>query len=164
MALVAQGYFLVVTFGDSSGDTTQRTYQMDVATDAAAAAAAAAAIPIIDAVTDAVIISYYWYNRFVEDGDIYPLTANTQNENQAILTFALEGSATKTATTSIPAASAGIFVGTTGENSKQVDTTDAAVIAFRELFQAAGDFFISDGEKVNVLKKGKRRHVKNNNG
>jgi len=163
MALQPGAFFLNVTFNDSGDNRTTRTYEMDVADDAAAATAAAAMLATLATVSDAKIISYFYAQRFYEDTNLLPTTP-CEVENQAILTYSLAGQVNKTATNTIPAPTIGIFVDVTGANRNIIDTTDAAVIAFRSHFQTAGDFFISDGEKVNVLKKGKRRHVKNSNG
>lgn len=164
MALVPGSWFLNVTFNDSGDNRSTRTYEMDVATAAAAATAAADMLAALANLTDAVILQYYFAQRYVEDTNLFPIVGNTQVENQAIFTYSIAGATNKSATNTIPGPKQAIFVDTVGAGANIIDTTDAAVIAFRALFQTAGDFFISDGEKVNTLKKGKRRHVKNSGG
>jgi len=163
MALTSVGWKIVVTLADNGGDTTTKTYWTDATDETEAASALTAVISALGGVTDAVIVSYYTAEVIANDSLVYP-ASGVENQNQALLTFSLAGNPLDTATDAIPAAKPGIFQSVIGPLAKIIDPTDAAVIAYRSLFQAAGPLYISDGEKVDSLIGGKRRHLKSRNG
>lgn len=163
MALTGGNWYLSVQLTDSSGvNTFGKRYQL-VATDATTAAASAAAvIAALNNMTDCPIVSYHYYQEFVEDALTLP--SGVEGENKALLTFRIDGAPNKSASDTIPGASEGIFVAATGSGRNVVDTTDAAVTAYRDLFVSGGSAYISDGENVSELKGGKRIHSKSNRG
>lgn len=159
MAITSVGFELTVTLVDSSGvNTANKTYEL-VAADAAAAATASATImAALAGVTDAAIKGYSIAERFAETGT-FTLPADAEIENQAMLVGRVDGNPFKKWTTTIPAPKIGIFVSSTGANRNVVDLLDAAVVAYRDLFQAPGNVAtISDGETLDVLESGKRVH------
>lgn len=157
MALVSNGYWLNVALKDNGGNETTRTYQLNAALIADAITDSAAIIAALNAVTDAVIVSHFFYERFVEDAFAYP-AAGVEVENQALLDFDIVDHPEKSATLTVPAPNIGIFTAATGPGANIVDTTDAAVIAYAALFQAGGEAFISDGEVAASLISGRRIH------
>jgi hypothetical protein len=159
MALVSNGFWLVVTLRDNGGNETTKTYQMVAADADTAATDAATVITALNAVTDAVIVSYFTYERFIEDAFAYP-GDGVQVENLALLDFDLVDHPEKTATVTIPAPNIGIFVASSGSGANVVDTSDAALIAFRDLFRTGGQLLISDGEVAESLVRGRRIHRK----
>jgi len=163
MALTSTGWWLSVALVDNNNDETVKTYQMTAADADTAATDAATVLAALDAVTDSVIRSYYTYERFVEGAFGFP-AAGVENQNQALLNFDIVGHPEKSATVSIPAPVIGIFVASSGAGAKIVDTSDAALITFRDLFRTGGELLLSDGEVANSLISGKRRHVASRNG
>lgn len=168
MTLVSTGFWLSVALVDNNNDETTRTYQMTAADADTAATDAAAVLSALNAVTDSNVRSYFTYERFVEDAFAFP-AAGVENQNQALLNFDLVGHPEKSATVSIPAPVIGIFVASSGAGAKIVDTSDAALITFRNLFRGTGaggtgELLLSDGEVANSLISGKRRHVASRNG
>lgn len=163
MAFVSTGWRVTFSLMDNGGNITTKTYELTSADATEAATDTATILARLTAVTDCEIVSYHSYEQFEEDTVAYP-AAGVQKENQALLTFDIVDNPLKKATHSIPAPKQAIFVGVTGPNANIVDTADADVIAYRQMFQAGGQCFISDGEVAFTLISGKRRHVKNSNG
>jgi hypothetical protein len=163
MAFISTGWNLVVNLMDSGGEGTSKTYQLSSADATDAAADSATVLAALGGVTDLEVVSYFWYEKFAEDTVSYPI-GGIEKENQALLVFDIVNNPSKRATHAIPGAKIDIFVGVSGPNRNIVDTADAAVIAYRSLFQAAGPAYISDGEKAFTLVSGHRRHTKNNRG
>jgi hypothetical protein len=159
MALVSNGFWLVVTLRDNGGNETTKTYQMVAADADTAATDAAAVLTALNAVTDAVVVSYFAYERFIEAAFSYP-GDGVQVENLALLDFDLVDHPEKTATVTIPAPNIGIFVASSGSGANIVDTSDAALVTFRDLFRTGGKLLISDGEVAESLVRGRRIHRK----
>lgn len=163
MAFVSAGWRLSATLADNGGDTTTKTYELTSADAAEAATDGAAVIAALGGVSDCEILSYYWYEQFVEETPLLP-AAGVQIEDLALLTFELAGNPLKSATHTIPGPKQTIFQTSTGAGANIVDTADAAVVAYRSLFQANGECYISDGEVANVLREGRRIHRKSRRG
>lgn len=163
MAFVSAGWWLSVTLMDVGYQTTTKQYQLVAADATEAATAQAAVLAALAGVTDLEILSYHTYEKFAEDTVINP---TIQKENEALLTFEIDGNPTKHATHSIPGAKNSIYVAAFGPNNNVVDLADAAVIAYAALFiVGAGQMaYISDGESASVITKGHRRNKFNNRG
>jgi len=157
MAFVSGGFYSSVTLMDNGTNTTVQSYELDAADATEAAVNHAAVIVALNNVTDAEIISHFWYEKMIEDTPVIP-GSGVQIENMALLSFDILGNPLKTATRTIPAPKSTVFTSGIGAGANVVDTAAANVVAFRSLFQNAGGCFISDGEKANTLKGGKRIH------
>lgn len=163
MALASTGFWCVVEICDNGNNRTEKRYQM-VAEDATQAALDMVDIlAAINSVTAGVITSEYFYERFVEDALSYP-ASGVEIQNQALLDFDIVDHPEKTATLTIPAPEASLFVATSGSGANILDTADADVILFRDLFRTGGQLLLSDGEVAESLVKGRRIHRKSNNG
>lgn len=159
MALVADGFDLILNVVDSGGNTTTRTYRLDSADAATAATDAADVMTAFNAVSDASIAGYTVGERFVEDALTYP--ADAEIENNARITAKIVGRPNRSATIDIPAPNIGIFTGTTGPARNVVDLSDAALLTFLGLFDGSGPVTVSDGESIIVSSAvGKRIHKK----
>lgn len=163
MALATAGWRVFVTLRDNGGNDTTKTYEMNAADATEAAATVADLITALNAVTDAVIVSYGFYELFVENAFAYP-GEGVQIENLAQLNFSLEDRPNVTAVLTIPAPNIGIFVASSGAGANIVDTSDAALIAYRDLFRTGGGLLLSDGEVAESLISGKRIHRKSRRG
>lgn len=163
MAIVSGGWKLSVTVVDNGGDTTTRTFDLQSADGTEAATDSAAVLAAFMALTDAVQVSHWYYESFVNDSLAFP-ASGVENQNQALLDFLITDDPTKHATLSIPAPKPGIFMSTSGPAAEIVDVADAAVIAFAALFIPAGNAFLSDGETADALVGGHRRHVRSRHG
>jgi hypothetical protein len=159
LALTSVGWWLSVSLKDNAGDETTQTYQLVSADAAAAATDTADIIAALNGVTDAVIFSYQFYERFVEDAFAYP-ASGVELQNMALLDFDIVDHPEKTATRTVPAASPGIFNTSSGAGANIIDTADAAVVAYRDVFRTGGNAYISDGEVAESLVKGRRIHRK----
>lgn len=164
MALVSNRFEVEVTFMESSGKTVNRTYRANAAvtTPTDLAVNWALALPFVNAMSDSVISQYVYKQVFVEDALVLPTDA--ENNDQALFSGKITGDPTDSAILSIPAASIGIFQTPTGKGRDIVDMSDAAVLAFVDLFTTGGtnsDWVISDGETWDVdTVSGKRRNTK----
>lgn len=158
MALVAGRWFWVFTLVDGGGNTTTRRMELQSADATDAATDVAAGLAALNAITDAVVVSHFWYNEFYEDALVLP-AATVQIENMAQMNFTLTNPL-KTAVWTLPAPNIGIFAGATGPSSNILDTADVSLLAWTNLFTAAVDpaFFISDGEQAVTFDGGKRIH------
>jgi len=159
MAITSVGWELTVTLVDSSGvNTANKQYDLVAADGTAAAAAAADVLAALAGVSDAAVKGYTIGERFAETGT-FTLPTDAEIENQALLVGRLDGNPFKKWSTTIPAPKIGIFVSSTGANRNVVDLTDAAVVAYRALFQSPGNVAtVSDGETLDVFESGKRIH------
>jgi hypothetical protein len=166
MVFTGQNFGAVYSFVDNGGNQVTREYMMktEVATFADASAAAAAMQPILDALTGATMPKFRVFQEFDNTTFVLPADAGVQVENQASVTFLLEGSGSKKANLNIPAPVIGIFLGNSGPQANIVNLTDASVIAWVAKFLAAADFRISDGEAVARSLSGKRVHKRSSRG
>lgn len=100
-----------------------------------------------------------------EDTLEFPATAcNTRVVASVVVNLATPG---KKAVVIVPGPDVGIFEGTSGKAFNTVDVTDAGLNTFLDFYQdTGGDFFISDGEKLddaaNPADSGKRITLKGN--
>lgn len=163
MAYVSAGWKMFISMIDNGGNSTTKTYDLTSADADAAATDSAAVLAALDAVTDALITDYGYYEKMVQDTVTYP-SAGVQIEDLALLEFDIVGDPTKKATITIPAPAIGIFNASSGAGANVVDTADAAVVTYRDLFRTAGECTISDGEVANSLIKGRRIHRKSRRG
>lgn len=167
MAIVSDGYELLVDFADNGGKPyARRTYPL-VVTDAADVPAVVTAMLVtINAATDAVVAAYRVAEVFVENALVLP-AAGVQNENQALITAPIIGNPRKSGTLSIPAAAIGCFVSTSGRGANVVNTGAGVAQNYARMFDSnhGDEAYISDGEFIDSDQmSGKRRHTKNNNG
>lgn len=163
MAFVSGGFWSSISIADNGGNVTTKTYELDAADAAEATTNHAAVLAALTNVTDGRIIGHFWYEKMVQDTPTLP-GAGVQIEDQALLTFEIAGNPLKSATHTIPAPKIGIFSAASGSGANVVDLANTAVIAYRSMFQGAGECFISDGEKAERLKAGKRIHRKSRSG
>lgn len=155
MAFVTTGFFLSATLVDYGANETHKRWQMTAATAAAAVTDAAIVIAALEAVTDAEVISYEIQQGYIEDTFVAPTVVNPVSV-VASITALIEDAGNKKANLSIPSPNIGIFVGATGDNADIVDGSDAALIAYLDLFQNAGQLLVSDGEVLGDFQKGIR--------
>lgn len=167
MALTELKWQLEVGIADNSGAIVPRFYDMPFANAAdfdAFSASATALMSLLDILCAGVFASYKLSLVFVEDTLVLP-ASGVENENQAFFSAKIDGDPTDSATQSIPAAAASIFVSTSGPGANVVNLSNATVISWLALFDSNGPWTISDGEAWQPsTAKGKRRHVKNSNG
>lgn len=165
MAITSVGFRLTVTLVDSSGvNTSNKQYELVAADMATAITDSATIMTALNGVTDAAIKGYSIAEVYAETGT-FTLPTDAEIENMALLVGRLDGNPFKKVTLSIPAPSIDIFVSSTGANRNVVDLQDAAVVAYRSLFQAPGNVaYVSDGETLDVLESGKRAHRSSSRG
>ena len=179
MALVSvNGLKVSWTLSDKGGNKSTLRYTLnpavaefvDLATASSAAGLARldAARARLEAVTDANVISQILGQYWEEDDQANEYGAG-EVEELAIITGRIDGYTKKSHSIRIPAPSDGIFMNDAapGPEANQIDTNDAALLAWMASFQAttgaaAGDFLVSDGESMTDVTptniKGKRIH------
>ncbi len=163
MALVNTGFQLTVTLVDSGNNRSTLRYDMDSANVpdyATALAAATGMLADIGGVSGAVVANYSVNTVFREDGLVLP--ADEEVEDKASISFSMDNG--KTGNLRVPAPLIDIFQGATTELRNQVDIADLAVVAYTDNFRTAGEFLVSETNKLVQLVRGKRIHVKNSNG
>ncbi len=162
MAMVTRGYYLTMTMADNNGDSVVKTWHLRGATAVDAAADAVAIRAAFNAVTDSVEVAYSLGERFENDSITYP-DAGVENENKASLTFLLT-TGNKKANIKIPAPVIGLFKNLTGPGAKEIDILDVDLNTYCDVFKTAGEAYVSDGEDLDFLLKGKRVHSKSQSG
>lgn len=163
MALVANGYNLIINMIDSGENTFSKTIELASATVADAVTDAATFLASWLTVSGLEVTGYSIVIRFIEDAVLLP--AGIEGENRARITVRLADRGNLKATFEIPGALAGIFVDTIGSNRNVVDlTAGEAVPLLMAHFQTGGFALLSDGEVAGDVVAGRRVHVKNLNG
>lgn len=168
MALVSGGWVGTITVADHGDNRSTLSYDFDPLTTAdfaAALAAMAGLVTDLDALTNSTIVGYSVREVFYNDAIALPV-AGVENEDKASVTFSIDGT-NKKGNFKIPApvsTGADSIFGTVGGAANQVNTAAATLSAYADNFRTAGNFTISDGEKLDVLLVGKRISAKNNNG
>lgn len=171
MALQTQGFEVILSLIDNSGNKVTKTYQCNPATVTdltTAQAARAALIAAMANVSDMELVGTRLTEIQYEDAIVYPASL-VEAENKASLTCQILGQ-NKKANLKIPAPNPNIFVGLSGSAANQIDVTDPALIAYVALFDSTGEFLVSDGEQIDTTVNGsgiivgKRISAKNNNG
>lgn len=164
MAFVPGRWFTVINMVDNGGDQASKRFELNAADSAAATVVQTALLAAWNNVTDMKVVSYYTYQEEVSDVEAYPVSG-VERENVALLSFDVRDAPNKKATLGIPAPKPAIFVASSGEGAEIVDTANAAVIALRDLFISdPPSVYLSDGESMGTLVKGKRIHRRNSNG
>jgi len=150
MALVSSGFFLDVSLVDYGGNQTNKRYEMTAADYDTAILDIAIIMPALINMTDAVITSYSIQQRYVENALALPTTVNPVSV-KAVMTAYINDAGDKKASFDVPSPRIGIFQGTIGNAADLVDTSDAAVLAYKALFDDGEQLFISDGESLGGL-------------
>lgn len=174
MALVTKGTFLNVTLADAGGNKSTLQFGLDYADLAALSTGVTAGditgiLADVNAVTDATVVGYTVGQAFAEDATFYG-AAGSEVENNALIVAKVDGSTPgKTVSLRVPAPAAGIFLGTTGDDQRTVDTADADILAYLANFASTGHITVSDGESIvdpttSGSWKGKRIHRGSRNG
>lgn len=155
MALAEVGYQATIKMVDAAGNVSFLRPDVQGASHAAALTNTQAIITALDALTDALIVGYSVGVVYAENADTYG-AAGSEVENLAEVVCPLETTG-KYHTFKIPAPVDGLFVGTEGPDRNQVDTSDADLISFIELFTDKTGYgtpgadaiaLVSDGEKI----------------
>jgi hypothetical protein len=154
MTLISDGYGLSVVLKDTGGNPTTMAYDLTAATAAAAETDALAIIAVLNPITDAEIVSYRVWHKFIEDS--FSLPGAAEVEKKASIIALIDGESEKTCNVKVPAPNVGIFQGAEGEAFNLVDIADTALLAYLLVFQTAGEATVSDGEVMGDPLKGKR--------
>jgi hypothetical protein len=166
MALVSVGFDVGVTLMDNGGNRTSRTFTSRATSAAEAVTASGFLLTALGNITDAEIVGYSVTQRYAEDEIEYPVSG-IQIENQAEVVCQVSGNATKQALLNFPAPKPALFNATVGAAANQLNLTNAAVVAFLNLFEpaaGASGFTISDGETISNAIVGRRIHRRSRNG
>lgn len=162
MAIVADHFEITIKLVDEGANFSTMTFQCRDTLYADVVTAKTALVAALDAVTNCVIqrvsINEVWAN----DAFAYP--SGVETANKLSITAELAGGVGKKANMKIPGPIDAMFgaSGTAGFNT--LDTSNAAIITYTNLFKSAGDFYISDGEDFETLVSGKRIHAKQYDG
>lgn len=157
MAYVAAGngagWFLTMTVQDRNQDNATLTYELRALNHTEALAETASVLANFDDVSQAVVTGYNVQQRFWNDSIGVPAAGELQIK--ARISFQLQNSPEKE-TFDIPAPKETIFLALTGKQNAIVDVADPAVIAYADMFRAAGIAYISDGESLEYLLEGRK--------
>lgn len=144
MAFVTSGYKVSISVIDRQNDPITLNYNLRAATEAAAEASIAAILAALGNVSSVNVSSYVLRKRTFEDALAVPAVGDNSVKAR-VQARKTDGYIT---TFDIPAPLEAIFVGATGANNNIVDVADGAVQAYVDLFKAAGEAFISDGQDL----------------
>lgn len=162
MAFAPAGFFVSMTFIDSGSNVRTYTYPLTATTPEDADTEALTVVTNWQAMTDAALQQYHWY-EVIADSAAAP-AAGSQVENQALLSYLVSGSLTRQAVVSIPAPKITLFSSPTGPGSNIIDAGDALIVTFNAQFLSGGLLTFKDGEIAGSFIQGKRIHRKSNRG
>lgn len=145
MALVSVGYIGSVVLVDQGGNKATLRYDLNGIDHATALLNMQAIITDLDAVTTALVLSYSVAEAYQEDTSLFGVG---EIENQALFTAKLAGTPLKFVNLKVPAPVDGIFIGATGPEYNEVDTSNALAQAYLANFEAGAEANVSDGENV----------------
>lgn len=156
MALVAQPYKLNVVLGCKNDKTMSVNYNLTATDESVALTQRGVILTALGNVSAGVVKQTSLILKHEEDAYARPTSADAEYGDSATLTTNIVDLPTKTANIRIPMPKSDIFEDTVGVLMDQVDTGDAAVIAYHGLFTSTGVATISDGEEADVLLYGVR--------
>lgn len=168
MALVSDNWYVSVTLADNGNNRGSLEFQCDPAVVTDSITANAQALLLVSAlsdITNGVITAYSVREGFVENALVLP-PSGVELNTKASISFTKAGDG-KLANLKFPTPTnvAGVvFVSDSGGGANVVQTNSAFLATYFDLFRAGGGFMISDGEKANLIIKGKRIGAKSNNG
>ncbi len=149
------GWFATLILADKQGDLSTKVYALRAADLTASQTALTAIIAAIGPVTRSTLIATSLALWQDEDTNFLPATESDASV-KAVISYKIDGAA-KRDTLEIPDPDpAVVFVAAEGPSANIVDISAAAVIAYGDLFKTGAEAFISDGEDLEVLLKGKR--------
>lgn len=165
MAIVTQGWELSISLVDNGANTTTLSWQANTAvvTDLATAQAARdALVTDLDAISNSVIVGTRLTEVQYNDAVAYP-AAGVENEDKASISYLIQDT-NKKGNLQVPAPVIGAFVHTTGPSANIVNIAAGVVTNYCDNFRTTGGWYVSDGESLQTVLKGKRISAKNNNG
>lgn len=168
MAIIPGRRFLVMNWMDSGRNQSSQRLQLindeeDEDAELNASTAATAIMAALTAATDAALVSYFQYLEHVEETLVVPTVG--QIEEAAALLFDVDGHPNKSATFNIHAPKTGVFLTTSGDGQNIVNTAAGIVQNVRDIFiNTPGLAYLSDGEHMNSLIKGKKVHFRSRKG
>lgn len=161
MALVpsgnGSGWFLTVSLTDTQSDVSVKEYELRAVDLAGAQASVANILGALANVTDSVVSATSLSFRQYEDAFSYPVGAD--NSTKARISYRIDGS-NENETFNIPAPKNALFVAPSGPSNNVVNVSNADLLVYSGLFLNGGDCFISDGESLDAMNKGRRVTVK----
>lgn len=165
MALVTKGWELSISLVDNGGNVSTLSWEANTAvvTDYTTAAAQRQnLITDLLAVTNSVIKGTRLSEVQYEDALVFP-AQNIENENKASITYLIAGT-NEYGNLKIPAPKIGLFVASSGSSANIVNVSSNLVTDYAANFEVTGGWFVSDGQSLDSVLKGKRVSAKNNNG
>lgn len=165
MALTTEGFELSISVADNGANVSTLSWKANTAvvTDfASAQTQRAALVTDLDAITNGIIIGTRLTEVQYEDTIVYP-AAGIENEDKASISYLIQGT-NKVGNLKVPAPVIGAFVNTTGPSANVVNIAATVVTDYAANFMTTGGWFVSDGESLGTVLKGKRISAKNNNG
>ena len=162
MAIVASRFEITVKLVDEGANHASMTFKCRDTVYADVVVAKTALVAALDAVTDCVIqrvsINEIWKN----DAFAYPTDVETKDK--ASITVELAGGEGKKANIKISGPIDAMFGASGTKGFNVVDTGNALLITYCNLFKAAGEFYVSDGEDLETIISGKRIGAKQYDG
>jgi len=149
------GWYVKFVLADKQGDNTILTFALRAADYATAVTAAATVLAALGPVTRSTMIAQSIQHWSDEDTNFLPATESDASV-KAVVSYKINGAAKRDSFEIPDPDPAVVFVAAEGPSANIVDISAAEVIAYGDLFKAANQCFISDGEDLEVLLKGKR--------
>jgi len=165
MAIQTKGFELSISVTDNGGNISTMSWECNttnVTTFAEAQAARDALMADLAALTDSVITGNRLTEVQYEDNIVYP-SAGVENENKLSMSYLISGT-NEIGNLKVPAPKIGAFVAASGPSANVCNVGATIVTDYVANFGTGGDFFVSDGQSLGSLLRGKRVSAKNNNG
>ena len=165
MALVTKGFELSISVADNGANISSMTWEANTAviTDLVTAQASRdSLVADLKALSDSIVVGTRLSEVQYEDAVAYP-PAGIENENKASITYLIQGTNDK-GNLQVPAPKIGAFVAPAGPSANIVNVAATIVTDYCDNFRTTGGWFVSDGQSLQTVLKGKRISAKNNNG
>jgi hypothetical protein len=158
MALVesTNPFSLSVRLGATNDRSVPKRFILQATDETEAAAAAATILTALGNVSAGKIIGYSISHEYVEDNYTRPTDEDAEWGEAAVISGKLLDRPLQSWSQKIPFPKIGLFVASAGKNRDVIDITDAAVVAFANLFHSGNQAFVSDGEFAETLEDGRR--------
>lgn len=162
MAIVASHFEITVKLVDEGANYSSLTFQCRDTVYNDVVTAKTTLVAALDAITDCVIqrisINEVWKN----DAFSYPVDVETACKLS--MSIELAGGIGKKANIKVPGPIDDMFGDSGGGGFNTLDTKNALIQTYIDMFKVSGEFYVSDGEDLSFLISGKRTHSKQYDG
>lgn len=162
MAIVTSHFEITIKLVDEGTNFTTMGFKCRDAAYVDVVTAKTALVAALEAITDCVIqrvsINEVWKN------DAFSYPSDVETATKLSMSVELAGGIGKKANMKVPGPKDVLFGASGTKGYNELDKANAAIVTYINLFKAAGDFYVSDGEDLETLIQGARVHSHQHDG